>query len=141
MRKFSIITKAVLIVLLTFIAANNASAQYIVTEEILHVYTNTSDDAVSYTLDELDKITFSDNGVQLWVHETQWPTEYAYENLRVLSFVEKEVGVIPTAIQPVERISEDRQVFDLQGRKLNSLKRGVNIIRTNDGRTRKVLVK
>jgi len=47
-----------------------------------------------------------------------------------------------TAIQTVNAlISEDAQFFDANGRKLSSAKKGINIIKTADGKSRKVIIK
>ena len=47
----------------------------------------------------------------------------------------------PTAIQDVEAQDLPSRYYDLQGRKLDDAQRGVNIIRMNDGSTRKVVMK
>lgn len=109
--------------------------------ETLYLYTKATKEAAVYSLDELNKITFSDKGVQIW--NTSWPTEYAYSNVRVITFSEKKT---PTGIEQVEKSDEEKfndskGIYDLQGRKLNTMQRGVNIIRMGDGTTRKVIVK
>lgn len=38
-------------------------------------------------------------------------------------------------------LREAEAIFDMQGRKIGALQRGVNIIRMNDGRTKKVVVR
>ena len=50
----------------------------------LYVFTKQSDAPAIYSLDDLDKITFSDTGVNFW--NTKWPTEYAYGNFRLITF-------------------------------------------------------
>ena len=105
----------------------------------MHVFTKSSNEAASYSLDELDKITFSEKGIQIWT--TQWPTEYSYANVRVLTFNNMPGGSFPDALKLVTVRSEGVLFFDLQGRKLNGLKRGVNIIRMKDGTAYKVLLK
>ena len=52
-------------------------------EDNLRLYTKSMKEATVYSLDEISKITFSKNGVQIW--NTNWPTEYAYSNVRVLA--------------------------------------------------------
>lgn len=52
--------------------------------DMLYVYTKSSDEAAMYQLDEVNKITFSNKGVQLW--STDWPTEYPYSSVQALSF-------------------------------------------------------
>ena len=66
--------------------------------ETLYLYTKATKEAAVYSLDELNKITFSDKGVQIW--NTSWPTEYAYSNVRVITFSEKNT---PTGIEQVEK--------------------------------------
>ena len=46
----------------------------------------------------------------------------------------------------IERVSNDSEVipeayFSLSGARLSSLQKGINIVRTNDGQTKKVLMK
>jgi hypothetical protein len=135
-----IITRKVLpFVALMFFAANEGMAQNTKSEETLQVFTKSSNEAASYSLDELDKITFSEKGIQIW--NTQWPTEYSYANVRVLTFNGASGGTNPDAIKPVSVANEIEQIFDLQGRKQNSLNKGVYIIRMKDGTTRKILLK
>ena len=50
----------------------------------LYVFTKQSDAPAIYSLDDLDKITFSDTGINFW--NTKWPTEYAYGNFRLITF-------------------------------------------------------
>lgn len=104
----------------------------------MHVLSNNSKEVASYSLDDLKKITFSDKGIQIW--HTQWPTEYSYNNVHVLSFNGAIEPSIPNSIRPVISVTEE-QIFDLQGRKQTLLKKGVNIIRMKDGSMRKVLIK
>jgi len=48
-------------------------------------------------------------------------------------------------VTAVEKVTEEgvreKAVYDLQGRKTNGMKRGLNIVRFSDGTTRKVFVK
>ena len=50
---------------------------------------------------------------------------------------------IPTGIAPVkqEKIVEEESRYDLNGNRVKGLRRGVNIVKTSDGKTRKVVVK
>ena len=50
----------------------------------MYLYTKTTGEAEVYSIDEISKITFSENGVQIW--NTNWPTEYSYSTVRVLTF-------------------------------------------------------
>ena len=54
----------------------------------LYLYTKSSNEATVYSIDEISKITFSKSGVQIW--NTNWPTEYAYSNVRVLVLTSQE---------------------------------------------------
>lgn len=135
----NIIKKVLPFVSLMIFTTNEGLAQNTKSEEMLQVFIKSSSEAISYSLDELDKITFSDKGIQIW--NTQWPTEYSYTNVRVLTFNSTSSEDMSDAIKPVFMRNEGEQIFDLQGRKLNNPRRGVNIIRMKDGTTRKVLLK
>ena len=52
-------------------------------DDSLCLFTNNAGSAI-YSLDEITKITFNNNGIQFWT--TNWPTEYNYGNVRVISF-------------------------------------------------------
>lgn len=52
----------------------------------LFVFSKQSSVPVAYSLDDLDKITFSETGVKFW--NTNWPTEYVYESFDVIAFNE-----------------------------------------------------
>ncbi len=100
-------------------------------DETLYLYTNSSTEATVYSIDEIKKITFGDNGIQIW--NTQWPTEFAYTNCPVLSFSKRES--IPDNVNPANQVGDaitiDRtnatlivnsatnfvkvQLFDIQG--------------------------
>lgn len=140
MRKILITKKRVLAIVLCSMVAFQGFAQSADDEETLNVYTRTSNEAASYSLEELDKITFSDKGVQIW--NTQWPTEYVYKNVRKMTFTcnSNNPGIPTTILRPASS-NGNREVYDLQGRQLNSPKKGVSIIRMSDGTTRKVVVK
>ena len=55
--------------------------------DTLYVNTKTSDEAAKYLLDDVNKMTFSSKGIQLW--STSWPTEYPYNNVENLSFINR----------------------------------------------------
>ena len=139
MCKTLITKKRMLVIALCMMATFQGFAQSEDDEETLNVYTKTSNDAASYSLEELDKITFSDKGVQIW--NTQWPTEYAYKNVRKMTFTgnSSHPGIPTSILRPSS--NGNREVYDLQGRQLNSPKKGVSIVRMGDGTTRKVVVK
>ena len=61
----------------------------------------------------------------------------AFSKIVPLTEEEKAMGIDNIS----SREAEVKDVYDLGGRNINQLKQGVNIIRTKDGKTRKVLVK
>ena len=69
--------------------------QDIDSEDNLRLYTNSTKEATVYSLDEINKITFSKKGVQIW--NTDWPTEYAYSNVRVLAISSRGSDVVGDA--------------------------------------------
>lgn len=139
MYNISSIIRPLIPITLLSIALTNILAQNAESDETMKVFIKTSNEAVSYSLDELNKITFNEKGIQIW--NTKWPTEYSYTNVRVLTFNCASGGTLPDAIKSVTEKNESGVIYDLQGRKLNTLKRGVNIVRMKDGTTRKVLLK
>lgn len=50
----------------------------------LYVYTKGAAQAVTYSLDNLDKMTFGDNALSLWTNSGK--TEYAYNQIELLTF-------------------------------------------------------
>lgn len=52
---------------------------------------------------------------------------------------ELETGIV--AVRPENGLAQPAAVYDLNGRRLNSLQRGLNIVRYSDGTARKVMVK
>lgn len=56
----------------------------------LYLYTKSANEAAIYSLDEINKITFNKNGIQIW--NTNWPTEYNYSNVRILTFSDREAS-------------------------------------------------
>ncbi|MBQ6186669.1 MAG: T9SS type A sorting domain-containing protein [Prevotella sp.] len=83
------------IVSLSGVAANPVVGDY------LYLFTRSSSKPSSYSLTDLDKITFSDKGLNLWASES--PTEYAYSNFRLITFSE---DTNPTGI---EEFYEDKE--------------------------------
>lgn len=67
----------------------------------LYVYTKSAKEAAVYSLDEINKITFSKKGIQIW--NTNWPTEYVYSNVRILTFSD-----IESSSQSIIDIVSDR---------------------------------
>lgn len=64
----------------------------------LYLYTMSANEAAVYSLDEISKITFSKKGIQIW--NTNWPTEYKYSNVRILTFGDKESS-LPSKVEYV----------------------------------------
>ena len=75
-----------LLILSTF----NAFSQSQETDEIVRIKYNPGSKTSQYFLSDLQKITFSDNGIQLWA--TNWPTEYPYNNVQTITFGKKGNG-------------------------------------------------
>lgn len=48
---------------------------------------------------------------------------------------------LSTGIRSVSIDSEDAWIFDMQGNRIDNVRKGVNIIRTRDGKTKKIVVK
>ena len=90
----SIFTKTFLTAFLSMTTAFGY-CQDIDNEDNLRLYTNSTKEATVYSLDEINKITFSKNGVQIW--NTDWPTEYAYSNVRVLTISSRGSDVVGDA--------------------------------------------
>lgn len=79
----SIIQKTVCIIVL-FLVSVTAFSQNTKKGDNLYIYSKSTGEATVYSMDEIRKITFSKNGIQIW--NTNWPTEYAYSKVRVLTF-------------------------------------------------------
>ena len=72
-------------VLISVVSISGFSANP-VDEDKLFVFSKQSSIPVAYSLDDLNKITFSETGVKLW--NTNWPTEYVYDSFSVITFNE-----------------------------------------------------
>ena len=108
-------------------------------EETLYLYVKSSTEAVSYSISDLKKITFSSKGVQMWT--TNWPTEYAYSQFRVITVNNKKEGTGIESLTADSPKDGDITYYDLQGRKVSSPRQGIYIRRSADGTSRKVVVK
>lgn len=53
-------------------------------DDNMYVITNQSTVSAVYSLENVDKITFTEKGINIW--NTGWPTEYAYGNFRLITF-------------------------------------------------------
>lgn len=76
-------TKMIFSLMLLFVSTAGLAASPADGDNI-YVYTKQSIDPAIYSLDDLDKITFSEKGINFW--NTKWPTEYAYGNFRLITF-------------------------------------------------------
>lgn len=75
----------------------------------LYIFTKTSTQPMVFSLDNLDKITFTENGINFW--NTSWPTRYSYDNFRMMAFKEP----TPDAILLKEIQSTDANItYDRQ---------------------------
>ena len=90
----SIFTKTFLTAFLSMTTAFGY-CQDIDNEANLRLFTNSTKEATVYSLDEINKITFSKKGVQIW--NTDWPTEYAYSSVRVLTISSRGSDVVGDA--------------------------------------------
>ncbi len=79
----SIFQKTVLAITLCF-GVIYVYGQNVANGDEMYLYTNSSDEAVIYSINDINKITFSENGVQIW--NTNWPTEYSFSTVGVLTF-------------------------------------------------------
>ena len=68
----------------------------------IYVFTRQSDTPAVYSMDDIDKIAFSTTGISFW--STNWPTEYLYENLRLITF---SPDVTPSGIEQMSMNVED----------------------------------
>lgn len=82
----SIFQKTVLTLVLS-LAAMSGYCQDDENGDNMYLYTNSADEATVYTMEEITKITFSKDGIQIW--NTNWPTEYAYSNVRVIKLTSR----------------------------------------------------
>ena len=73
------------IAMLLMSAFSDCLAQNTGNGDTLYVNTKSSDESAKYLLDDVNKMTFSSKGIQLW--STSWPTEYPYGNVENLSFI------------------------------------------------------
>ena len=73
------------IAMLLMSAFSDCLAQNTGNGDTLYVNTKSSDESAKYLLDDVNKMTFSSKGIQLW--STSWPTEYHYGNVENLSFI------------------------------------------------------
>lgn len=105
----------------------------------LSLYTRSESEAVSYSMDEIRKITFNNKGVQVWV--TDWPTEYSYSQFRVIALNDESDATRIEGITAKTGAAKAGVYYDLQGRKTDSPRKGIYIMRQADGTLRKIMVR
>ena len=88
-RNLSTFKKTMFTFLISMVSVSVYS-QIVNTGDSLYLYTKSTNEATVYSLDEIKKITFSKKGIQIW--NTNWPTEYAYANVSVLAFKDKQLS-------------------------------------------------
>lgn len=96
MKNLLINIRIVLVFLLLLLPITSGLCQEVGNDGNLYVYTKNAKDAAVYGFDEIKKITFSKNGIQIW--NTNWPTEYSYSNIRVIALNSEGSS---TAISPI----------------------------------------
>ena len=135
-----------LLVLLTGIAGSTVLVAAPDDGDNLYFFVKDMEKPTVYSLDTFDKITFTATGVKVWGTSTS--REYTFDDFRLITFSPENT---PTAIEAVDDLDVGTRraalsgsqtgIFDVQGRKLNALQRGVNIIRMADGTVKKVIIK
>ena len=75
-------------------------------EENLYVYLKEASNAVVYSLDNLDKLTFGDNAISIWYDGGR--TDYQYSRISVMTFRE---DIKPTtSIEPLSFVAADVKI-------------------------------
>ncbi|MBR5730186.1 MAG: hypothetical protein IKX61_08300, partial [Prevotella sp.] len=74
----------IILTLLVVLASLAGFASNPAEDDDMYVITNQSTALAIYSLDDIDKITFTSTGINFW--NTGWPTEYAYGNFRLITF-------------------------------------------------------
>lgn len=93
-----LLKQATIAFLFCFSASLTCYAQNPDDGDMLYIYTKNSTEATLSQLDDLNKITFSNNGVCIW--NTGWPTEYPYSKVSVITFRKKNNDA-PTGIETI----------------------------------------
>lgn len=76
--------KCMILTTLMFVASSTSRAMCPNDGDNLYVFTKPSTIPAVYSLEDLDKITFSETGINFW--NTKWPTEFAYSVFRLITF-------------------------------------------------------
>ena len=123
----------IILTLLVILASTAGLASNSADDDDLYVITNQSTASAIYSLDDIDKITFTAKGINFW--NTGWPTEYAYGDFRLIVFNSADVpsGIDQSVVgnsdamitynqqQEMVSVRSDKPlsgitVYDLQGR-------------------------
>lgn len=75
--------------------------------EYLYVYTNDASNAVVYSLDNLDKLTFGDNAVSIWTYGGR--TDFEYGRISLMTF---RGDIRPASIEPLTMDDEVKIAFE-----------------------------
>lgn len=90
----------------------------------------TSSDAFENSPIETGKLLVNDNLVKTYKSTSPW-NQFG----KIYGFND------PSGIKSVSIDSEDAWIFDMQGNRIDNVRKGVNIIRTREGKTKKIVVK
>lgn len=100
---------------------------------------NNAEEKTTYPVSELQKITFSDGNVVL-SHTNGSTTEVSISKISTMYFDTASSDAIEL-VKDGEVSLEGATVYDLAGRRVNGLQRGVNIVKTADGKSVKIVKK
>lgn len=100
---------------------------------------DTASEKTSYAVSDLQKITFADGNVVL-THTNGATTAVAIAKVSSMYF-DTETAEAISLVRDGEVNLANAEIYDLSGRRLSGLQRGVNIIRTAEGKSLKVVKK
>jgi len=100
---------------------------------------NNASEKTSYAVSDLQKITFSEGNVVL-THTNGQTTAVAISEVSSMYF-DTETAEAINLVRDGEVNLDNATIYDLSGRRLNGLQRGVNIIRTAEGKSLKIVKK
>lgn len=125
--------KSIVVIAILFLASTTAFASNSADDDNLYVITNQTTASAIYSLDDIDKITFTTKGINFW--NTGWPTEYTYGDFRLIILNSSDVpsGINQTVVgssdatitynqlQEMVLVRSDKPlsgiaVYDVQGR-------------------------
>jgi hypothetical protein len=104
-----------------------------------------SDGSVRFAIASTDNTAFEGNEGAVVYIDVEGAGEVQFENIEFVTDnafgMELELGAQATAINGINADENNEQVYSLSGRMMNTLKKGINIIRRADGKTEKVIKK